>query len=563
MSTTPATLVDCPAGPFRWRVESAWREQLLGPDGLRLPEWLAAGCATVVKHGPHRTVYHVALPGLRFYVKHNRVHDVRSWLRQLVRPAKSRIEFDRALAVAARGIPTIRPLAVGERGQAAAESYLLTHALDETEQLSAFLETTLPGFPQARQARVRQRLASVLGAFLAQLHSAGVTHHDLHPGNLLVQLDAADEPSLFLIDLHAVRLSGPLTWPARRANLVVLNHWFSLRASRSDRLRFWRAYCRGQQTLAGATPAECDDLARDLERRTWQSNLTFWRHRDRRCLATNRYYVRLRTPTALAHAVQDLDRTVLAQLLADPDAPFRQPGVKLLKDSRSSTVAELELPLAGRPCRVVYKRFRITEAREPWVALVRRSAALRSWVQGHGLRERCLPTARPLAVLHRRRNGLLHEGYLLTELLPDALDLHAFLARLAGPPAAERRRRLHDAIEQVARLVRELHRRRLAHRDLKAANVLLVDGQPWLIDLVGVSRCRKLRRSRKVQNLARLNASFHASPALSRTDRLRFLRIYLQWGLRGRETWKRWWRAVARATATKAARNRQRGRPLA
>src|SRR5207247_10015003 len=85
----------------------------------------------------------------------------------------------------------------------------------------------------------------------------------------------------------------------------------------------------------------------------------------------------------------------------------------------------------------------------------------------------------------------------------------------------------------------------------------------WLIDLVGVRSFRKLTRKRKVQNLSRLNASFLETAALTRSDRLRFLRIYLQWALRGSDGWKAWWRAIAAASALKARRNLRTGRPLA
>ena len=140
-----------------------------------------------------------------------------------------------------------------------------------------------------------------------------------------------------------------------------------------------------------------------------------------------------------------------------------------------------------------------------------------------------------------------------------------------------------NALEQVARLVRDLHDRGVSHRDLKAVNVLVVrddsarqdasaeplDHWPltasrvWLIDLVGVRRHRRLGRRRKVQNLARLHASFVSDPSLSRTDKLRFLRVYLRWGLHGSAGWKGWWREVARATQDKVTRNARNGRPLA
>ena len=40
-----------------------------------------------------------------------------------------------------------------------------------------------------------------------------------------------------------------------------------------------------------------------------------------------------------------------------------------------------------------------------------------------------------------------------------------------------------------------------------------------------------------MQNLARLHASFCQGSLLTRSDKLRFLRSYLQWGLRGKSGW--------------------------
>lgn len=580
---TPLTRVD--AGGCSWRVPAGLRDALLGPNGLRLDDWLRTGQAAIVKQGPHRTVFRVTLPEMSFYVKHYPVTDLRSWLRQLVRPAKARTEHDCALELTARGIPTYQPLAHAERrhGVWPGDSILLTHSLDATETLSAFIETTLPRLAPQRRQTIRQRLALALGAFVARMHDAGVLHQDFHPANLLVRLADDERLNLFLIDLHAVRLTGPLDWRTSRQNLVILNRWFALRVGRSDRLRFWRAYVqtRGAAAMrswvvgvlgaADAPPAirhAIRPLARDLEQRTWRSNLDFWKRRDRRCLVTNRYYRRVRSGKARGYAVTDLDAATTRALLGDPDAPFVHPGAKLLKNSPSSTVAEFEALVGGVQRRVIYKRFRVTSWRDPWVSLLRRSPALRSWVFGHGLRERCLPTARPLLVLHRRRNGMDHEGYLLTEKIEHTAELHQCLAELQAVTREERQRRVRHVIDQAARLICELHRRNLSHRDLKAANLLVAQSDSaatavWLIDLVGVHLYRRLRRKRRVQNLARLNASFHNSTALTRTDRLRFLRTYLQWGLRGRGGWKRWWRAIEHLTLAKATRNRRVGRPLA
>ena len=157
--------------------------------------------------------------------------------------------------------------------------------------------------------------------------------------------------------------------------------------------------------------------------------------------------------------------------------------------------------------------------------------------------------------------------------------------RLRLAPPAQQLALLRDLIDHVARTIRALHLRQLSHRDLKAANILVrrhdapADAQSaysqdiqnllympessvWLIDLVGVERFAKLSRSRRVQNLSRLNASFHGKPSITRTDRLRFLLTYLNCGLFGRCDWKNWWKQVDQATLRKVERNQRRKKPL-
>jgi tRNA A-37 threonylcarbamoyl transferase component Bud32 len=520
----------------------------------------------------------VTLPGLDFYLKHYRLYNTQAWLRQMIRPAKARTEFERGLTVRSRGINTVAPLGVGEHVAMPGDSFLLTRTVD-AEPLSHFIEVVLPSLPPSCQRRIRTALAEQLGIMMARMHAAGVVHHDLHAGNLLVRLDRDSRPELFLIDLHAVRVGTPLGWTARSENLVMLNRWFVLRCDRTDRLRFWRAYARewrGDAEMLAETEYRRQQC-RALESDTWDSNLAFWRDRDRRCRANNRYYRKARGSGATGFAMRELDPDILDRILRDPDSPFGWPGVKLLKDSPSATVAQLDITVGGEVRRFVYKRFAVTHWSDPLTALLRSTPALRSWVLGHGLRERGLPTPRPLLVLHRQRHRLCREGYLLTEMLPDAVDLRSYLDRLLEMPAEERRAIVRRLIPRLARLVFELHRRHLSQRDLKATNLILSSApcpwlavresdtagpHIWLIDLVGVSRHADLPRHRRVKNLARLHASFLHHAALTRTDRLRFLRVYLRWGLLGKLGWKRWWHAVTQATQDKVARNRRNGRML-
>ncbi|HKB01400.1 MAG TPA: lipopolysaccharide kinase InaA family protein [Gemmataceae bacterium] len=527
----------------RWTLAPAGRA-LLSDKDLRLEDHLATGRAEVVKHGSHRTVYRIALPTGVLYWKFCRISGPRAWWRDFFRGWKARLEFDRARELASRGIATVEPLGWGRLPGAVRPdgSVLLTRALENTLPLDEHLIRHPPRSPADRRGIARQ-----LGEFVAKLHSAGVAHPDLHPGNLLVRMDGG-RIRFFLIDLHDVRLGRPLDREARLQNLVLLNRWFQIRATRTDRLRFWRAY---------AGPAASPDDARRIERETDRSAVQLWASRDRRSMRDNRDFRRIRGAGLLGYSVRDFDAKVVSEFLADPDGPFDRPGANLLKDSRSATVCRIDVPTPTGLRAMVYKRFRVTHRSDPWVSLFRPPPALRSWVNGHALRDRGLPTPRPWLVLHRRQFGLETVGYLLCEFVADVRNLHDALATASLPE----KRALAD---RLARWICLMHDRGVSHRDLKAANVLVTaDGECHFIDLVGVRARRNVSRGVRVRDLTRLNASFVGSRSVTRTDRLRFLRAYLVWALAGRGNWKDWWKAIDERTREKVLRNARRNRPLA
>lgn len=534
--------------------------------------WTGAGprSGETVKCGSQRTVVRVDVDGVSLHVKIHHVPDRATLVRQCLRPNKAYREYCLLAELRRRGLPAPEPVAWAESGTfGLGESALVTKTLVGAESLvSRWADVSSPA--------ARQRLAKRLGELLAAMHDVGLAHGDLHPGNFLTRPETGE---LFLVDLDAAGLTAPLDRETAIRNLAPLAAFFRQFAFRADRLRFARAYlaARGWDASPGARA----DFARRLEAESWRASLALWAARDLRCLRNNRYYRCVSGPGVVGHVAREVDAGWLSRFLADPDALFAAPTTRLLKDGRSSTVAEVATPMGP----AILKRFAVTRASDPWAALVRPTPALRSWILGQSFVERGLPTARPLVVLQRRRAGLVREAYLLTERIADAVDLREYLVSLDALPEADGREATRRHVARVGRAIRELHLRLLSHRDLKASNLLVPtrateatprrmatisamplpprSGEVWFIDLVGVVRERRLSKRRRVRDLARVAASFVSEARLTRADRLRFLRAYLAWDLHGKATWKPLWRRIAEAVNAKIAANRASGRPLA
>ena len=65
-----------------------------------------------------------------------------------------------------------------------------------------------------------------------------------------------------------------------------------------------------------------------------------------------------------------------------------------------------------------------------------------------------------------------------------------------------------------------------------------------------------------MRDLARLHVSFRDQHTLTRTDRLRLLRLYLRDGLADQVGWKVWWKEIDRLACAKIERNQRLGRVI-
>ena len=380
------TWVTVDRGGIRWRVEPTRLPELLGPSGLRWEEWRRSGAERLVKRAEERSVHRVALPGGAVYIKQFHPNGWRARVRQWMRRGKGVNEVIRAGWLKSVGIPTIQPVALGERRRfgLVLDNWVVSEELIDTMPLDRFLETELPTLAPVQRAALSRAVVEELANLTARLHHHQFVHHDLHPGNLLIQwsweLDRGEtslrkEPprprvKLTLIDLDALRRrSGPLPNWMIEWNLAVLDHYFRHRYPAAPRLRFVTLYLRTRQRLraeaqeAGHSvpttstvfgghgePLDPRSLASAVSTRTraWAERL--WTRWSRRCLSVNKYFQAIRFERdgrlVKGFVARDFDSEALRAILSRSSAWFAASGsiegVEPIKVSSSARILAVD-----------------------------------------------------------------------------------------------------------------------------------------------------------------------------------------------------------------------------
>ncbi|MEW6747425.1 MAG: lipopolysaccharide kinase InaA family protein [Planctomycetota bacterium] len=478
-----------------WRVTPDFVASLTREILPRLAEPELIPGASPIKSSMARRVVRITRQGALPVIF--KTYHVRSWFERCkyaLRPSRAMAEWRAARLLASLGVPTARPLAVGERreGPILRAAYYVCEAIEDASALGPWLEERFrPG-----DGHLAEKLAAVHPALrsLATLHSAGWLHADFHGGNILLGRDSASGPAAYLVDLHSLHR---FTLSAARAHRRDLTDFlFSLRyvldaSERREAALLYRALSGEDDT---PVPAFLELLERALQAR----EELHWRSRGKRCVKESSQFTCAHVAEGRLYRRRAFSVAAVREALVRHDAEVARGGSGLIGLSRRTAVTRVRLAPqegGGTEGSIVVKEF---SKDRRWIG--RRS--LRAWRGAHHLCVRELATPLALACL-LARNG---RGYLLTEDAAPAapLDIHLYrVARL--PDARHRLRRLAMALGEC---VAALWQRRLVHADLSAKNILVggddLDPDILLVDTGDVRTVRRVRRRLRARALIQL-----------------------------------------------------------
>jgi hypothetical protein len=220
------------------------------------------------------------------------------------------------------------------------------------------------------------------------------------------------------------------------------------------------------------------------------------------------------------------DHRGLFEGLRSPADVIAKWGASIPPSERRSAVAELRLP-EGHFFLKVYAYSGLWRLR----TLLIEARASREYRNLLRMGELGFGVPRPVAAGQARALGLVGESFVMTRAIENAVSMWTYVYEAAKAPfpfpgRAERLR----LIGEFARTLRRAHDEKYFIHTMRSKNVLLTrEGERYAIHVIdvpfaGILRWRLLPRSGRVRDLASLLK--WARTLLSRTDRMRFARIY-------------------------------------
>jgi tRNA A-37 threonylcarbamoyl transferase component Bud32 len=298
---------------------------------------------------------------------------------------------------------------------------------------------------------------------LVKLHAAGLRQLDLHRQNFLLH-----DSNIYVIDAADILQTAeqqPLSQRLSLQNLGALLAQFPLRYD-SQCEQFYLFYTQMRQSIF--TMAELAYLKK------W---LSYWRRH--RLLKFGRKIFRSCTPfvvhkTWRYFSVCDCsyDTENMRALLQNPVQAFDASAAEMLKAGNTSTVKKITLD----DKHFVIKRYNLKNFLHTIKQLFRVSRAAKIWRNAQYLNLLEIPTAKPVALLEKRFGPLRLTSYIITEYVAGE-DLQSFLSKPQSSTT------LTNAMQNIQQLFAHLDAVQLAHGDMKATNILVMNNQPVLLDL--------------------------------------------------------------------------------
>lgn len=554
---------------IHWIIKSSYYKNVI--NVLKSGIFQSTDTANIVKSNPVRTVKTITLEGgCVLYCKHYNAKGWRDLVKYTVFGSKAKREWTNGIEILKRNIFTGEPVAYGEKKSNGftSDNFLLIKAVPQSKPLGDILSDNEP--ENILNFKERRMFLKRLTLFLADLHSKGILHKDIHTGNILVhtqiynflrktdyEAQIGKRDNFSIIDLHDVHCKTALSTSCKINNLAFLLYSLTQYCSRTELFFVMKCYLKG-------CFADFDEkkVVKEINRRMIGTKRKHMLSRTKRCLNNSSAFAvqswkckeggNYNQGKYKVFFRRSYDRKTIEDAITSHNSAKQMNSDCVIKDT--SRVFVTAIPMASQPddCEhnAGYAKLCVKEYINPNIFRQIReyflsSRAERAWYAANGFIVRKLITPLPVAMLERIYNGRLISSFILTEFIEHAIPVYLYVTnplnnscQIAGVNTSKPdehksnvniavRRKLF--IESFSRSFKNLHKANVYHADLKGGNILVkeIGENKWkffYLDLDTVSFKKVITESEIIKNLTQLNASLPNDFSFS--DRVRFFKNY-------------------------------------
>lgn len=331
----------------------------------------------------------------------------------LFRPSKGYQEWKLAGEIKKRGVPTLLPIAFGERKRWGfrLESLVMTEQLSDCINLEElFLGKEL------RYFTLKRKIIEEYGKLAGRIHNRGILQDDFDPNNILLHWKGKRDFLLFLIDFERVKLFKVLSVKKKVRSLAKLNR-MGRRLRRTDRLRFLKSYLKDdlqgrndlrrwlrliQEDEKRVKKRDCRRAAKKSMSRS--ARIGYLKHENWRGYYQKRYHDKLK--------FQEKEILNILHALEKKEEINAEKGV-----FPGEITFEMEIASDKGREKFQVKSFRFSGITYPILRFFKRSPLLMAWEAAQILLKRRIADFLPVAAIEKKTSRGRYQGFLITKLL--------------------------------------------------------------------------------------------------------------------------------------------------
>ncbi|GJQ59526.1 MAG: hypothetical protein D8M57_09500 [Candidatus Scalindua sp. AMX11] len=449
---------------------------------------------------------------------------------------KAETEWDVGNRLLSKDINTALPLAIAEKRSwiFRKNSLLITQAISNSECLMDFFQSSFHGTSSGDESIRKDHLIHDLALFVKEIHSKGFFHSDFHAGNVLIQFHhdhtGQDQPySLYLIDLHHVKVLKSLSRLKILYNIAQLFNSLSSSLTQSDKRQFFQSY--GNDSFGNTKDIE--GLVDQADTLSSRLRFTHYKSRLKRCLKKSSLFSKKRLNSFKIFFRKGYDTERFFNLIeSHNNALVHKSCDRILKHDRKTILTRHPFKDKGIH-NVIVKHYKTPRGLSLIKNSFRKSSGKRAWISGNGLLVYGFGTALPLTLIEKRMLGVVTDSYIIMEEVSHSLEMDRYILKHFSDQGeskfATMIKKRRSFLDHFAQIIAKMHNKGVFHHDLKSCNIMVTDNSSFdftFLDFDNIRFGKHVSIQERIRNLTQINLSTPGCMTLK--DRLRFLGTYLR-----------------------------------